>query len=46
MILADYADQYSHTVDGCLAMNPGSFASDASFIVYRPATKRVEFSSV
>jgi DNA polymerase epsilon subunit 2 len=27
-------------------VNPGSFADDGSFAVYRPATREVEFSAV
>ena len=31
---------------GCTVANPGSFAVDSTFIVYRPATRDVEFSKI
>jgi hypothetical protein len=46
LILADHAEQYSLSYKGCSAVNPGSFASDFSFVVYRPATQEIEFSKV
>lgn len=44
LVLADHAEQYCYTSQGCIAVNPGSFSSDCSFLVYRPADKTVEFS--
>jgi len=44
LVLADHAEQYCYTSEGCIAVNPGSFSSDCSFLVYRPADKTVEFS--
>ena len=46
LILADKTEQFSLTYGGCLAVNPGSFSGDFSFIVYRPSSKEVEFSKV
>jgi DNA polymerase epsilon subunit 2 len=47
LVLADHADQYAFDCKGgCQAVNPGSFSSDYSFVVYRPATQECEFSRV
>ena len=46
LILADHADQYSFEYKGCQVVNPGSFSSDYSFVMYRPATKEVEFNKL
>ena len=46
LVLADRVDQYSWTHEDCNAVNPGSFSSDGSFVVYRPASREVEFSRV
>jgi DNA polymerase epsilon subunit 2 len=46
LVLADHTDQYSFEYKGCQVINPGSFSSDYSFVVYHPANKLVEFSSV
>eukprot|EP01038_Epipyxis_sp_PR26KG_P013213 gene13213-17712_t len=46
LILADHADHYSYVYKACTTVNPGSFSSDYSFVVYRPASKSVEFSRV
>jgi hypothetical protein len=46
LILGDKTEQFSLTYSGCLAVNPGSFSSDFSFVVYRPSTKEIEFSKV
>ncbi|CAN0186838.1 unnamed protein product [Pylaiella littoralis] len=45
-VLADRTEQYRWLLNGCCSLNPGSFPSDASFVVYRPATQTVEFSHV
>ncbi|CAM9757558.1 unnamed protein product [Phaeothamnion confervicola] len=45
-VLADSADQYQWRYHGASAFNPGSFQADFSFIVYRPATCEVDFSSI
>ena len=45
-ILADKTEQYKHTYKGCLAVNPGSFAVDASFVFYVPSSKDVQFSRI
>lgn len=45
-VLADRTEQYRWLLNGCCSLNPGSFPSDASFVVYRPATQTVEFSTV
>jgi DNA polymerase epsilon subunit 2 len=55
LVLADHAEQYQYkkafsggdaTGDCCTVVNPGSFSSDYSFVVYQPATRTVEFSRV
>ena len=46
LVLADRTDQYALDLWGCNTVNPGSFSSDFSFVVYRPCTKSVEFSRV
>ena len=54
LVLADHAEQYKYEkavniddpTDNCQVVNPGSFSSDYSFIVYQPATKSCEFSRV
>lgn len=46
LVLADRVDQFSWTHVDCNAVNPGSFSSDGSFLVYRPASRQVEFSRV
>jgi hypothetical protein len=45
-VLADHADQYTYDHNGCQTVNPGSFSSDYSFVVYRPALKECAFSRV
>jgi DNA polymerase epsilon subunit 2 len=47
LVLADRVDQYQSEVENTStqAVNPGSFASDASFLVYYPATREVELSN-
>jgi DNA polymerase epsilon subunit 2 len=44
LVLADRQAQYTHSYEGTLAFNPGAFASDLSWMVYRPATKEAEAS--
>jgi DNA polymerase epsilon subunit 2 len=46
LVLGDQVDQFSYDYCGCKVVNPGSFASDYSFVVYRPATRAVEFSRI
>lgn len=46
VILGDQTEQFSLTYGGCMAVNPGSFSSDYSFVVYRPSSKEIEFSKV
>lgn len=46
VVLADSSEQYMCEHEGCVAANPGSFSSDSSFIVYRPALRTVEFSRI
>eukprot|EP00981_Chlorochromonas_danica_P000253 scaffold61_cov180-Ochromonas_danica.AAC.5 len=46
LVLADHTDQFSYEYKGCRTINPGTFASDFSFIVYHPANKEVQFSRV
>ena len=44
LILGDYYDQFLYNYEKCAVMNPGSFPTDFSFVVYRPAQKVTEFS--
>lgn len=46
LVLADRHNQYSHTYHETLAFNPGTFVSDASWMVYRPGTREVEASAL
>jgi DNA polymerase epsilon subunit 2 len=46
LVLGDRGDQYSWTHKDCNAVNPGSFQTDGSFVVYRPSSREVEFSRV
>ncbi len=46
IVLADHYDQFQMSHAGCGVFNPGSFASDFSFVVYRPSTWHTEFSRV
>lgn len=46
VVMADNYDQYQWNNDGCVVMNPGSFSSDGSFVVYLPAQEKIEFSRV
>ena len=46
VILGDYYDQYHSTYQKCDVLNPGSFPTDFSFVVYRPAQRSTEFSKV
>ena len=46
VILADHTDQYNWRYEDCLVLNPGSFPTDFSFVVYRPSTFETEFSRV
>mmetsp|Transcript_12271 Transcript_12271/g.27558 ORF Transcript_12271/g.27558 Transcript_12271/m.27558 type:complete len:260 (+) Transcript_12271:3-782(+) len=46
LVLADHADTFNHSYKGCRAVNPGSFSSDFSFLVYHPHSREVEYSRV
>ncbi|KAH9258528.1 hypothetical protein BASA81_003030 [Batrachochytrium salamandrivorans] len=46
IVLADRYDQYEWNNQGCVVMNPGSFSSDGSFVVYLPAQEKIDFSRV
>jgi len=46
VVLADFYDQYHWCYEECVALNPGSFPTEFSFVVYRPATRGTEFSRV
>eukprot|EP00937_MAST-01D_sp_MAST-1D-sp2_P002524 g2524.t1 len=46
LILADRTDQYQWKYEDCAVLNPGSFPTDFSFVVYRPATRETEFSRI
>ena len=47
VILGDYYDQYHSTYQKCDVLNPGSFPTDFSFVVYRPAkrTQNLQFKN-
>ena len=46
VVLADATDQYSWRYEDCLALNPGAFPADGSFVVYRPSSNETEFSRI
>ena len=46
LILADRTEQYQWRYEDTAVLNPGTFASDFSFVVYRPATRETEFSRI
>ena len=46
LLMADHYDAYHHAYNGTVALNPGSFPTDFSFVVYRPYNKQCEFSTV
>lgn len=46
VVLADHTEQYNWRYEDCLVLNPGSFPTDSSFVVYRPSTFETEFSRV
>jgi len=46
LVLADRVDQFIWSHSDCTAVNPGSFGSDGSFVVYRPSNRSVELSRV
>jgi len=45
-VLADHADQFNHSYKECNTVNPGSFSSDFSFVVYQPASRDIQYSRV
>lgn len=45
LVLADCVDQYEHN-ENCLAINPGQFSTDYSFVVYMPQANKPEFSRI
>lgn len=46
IVLADFYDQYHWCYEECVALNPGSFPTEFSFVVYRPSSRGTEFSRV
>jgi DNA polymerase epsilon subunit 2 len=46
LVLADRQHQYQHAYEETLGFNPGAFASEFSWMVYRPGTRAVEASSL
>jgi DNA polymerase epsilon subunit 2 len=46
LICADKTEQYLWRYEHCAVVNPGSFPTDFSFVVYRPASKEIEFSKI
>lgn len=46
LILADRTEQYQWRYEDTAVLNPGAFAADFSFVVYRPATRETEFSRI
>ena len=46
LVLCDKQQQWQHTYEDTQAFNPGSFVNDSSWMVYRPAGKELEASSL
>jgi DNA polymerase epsilon subunit 2 len=46
LIVADRQHQFQNTYEETLAFNPGAFASDLSWMVYRPGSREAEASSL
>ena len=46
LLMADHYDSYHSAYKGTVALNPGSFPTDFSFVVYRPFNRQCEFSKV
>ena len=46
LLMADHYDSYHSAYKGAVALNPGSFPTDFSFVVYRPFNRQCEFSKV
>lgn len=46
LVLGDRTEKFVKVYNGCVVTNPGSFSSDSSFVVYRPAERVVELSQL
>jgi DNA polymerase epsilon subunit 2 len=46
IILAEEQDPYTTEYNGCVVANPGNFAADTAFLVYRPSARTAEISYV
>ena len=46
LVLCDRQPQFQHTYEETIGINPGAFASDLSWFVYRPETREAEPSSL
>jgi len=46
LILADHGASYEFEHMGCKVVNPGSFATDFSFLVYYPGQQIVQLSKI
>lgn len=46
LLLADVVDNVEDDYQGCKFVTPGAFANNGTFLVYLPASKTTEFSSV
>lgn len=46
LLMADHYDSYHSVYNGTVALNPGSFPTDFSFVVYRPFNRKCEFSKI
>ncbi|GAQ80362.1 DNA polymerase epsilon subunit B2 [Klebsormidium nitens] len=46
LVLADRAEQKEFVYENVVCFNPGSFANDSSFVIYRPAPREVELNSL
>eukprot|EP00457_Paulinella_chromatophora_P005543 gb/GEZN01005560.1/.p1 GENE.gb/GEZN01005560.1/~~gb/GEZN01005560.1/.p1 ORF type:complete len:534 (-),score=90.17 gb/GEZN01005560.1/:109-1710(-) len=46
LVLGDVVDQYEVPYEGCQAVNPGTFSSDFSFVIYYPSSSKLEFSRI
>lgn len=46
LVLADRQEQFQHVYEDTLSFNPGSFSSGGHWMVYRPAVREAESSSL
>ena len=46
LMFFNFDRRYHSSYQGCAAINPGSFPTDFSFVVYRPYNRQCEFSRI